>query len=407
MRTYPVTLKRSGFTLIELLVVVVILITITAIALPLMSQPIEERQIREASRSVTAFLHGARDRAIRLGRPVGVRIDRLTIPVGSAGQNRVIAAAATTLTYVEAPDPYSGDTVDSVAFPWIDSMDNSGGVKLRVAFWPPLSPGIVRQGDLLQLNGQNRYYQVLGPPQTGLQAEMAQLVDVVSNTVPVQLPNGSTLTSPYIIVETFDEGHVDFVSNSGLRPSSLPWPYWSSPVPPAPPVRFIFHRKPQAAAGSPIQVPDSVVIDLAGSGLDRPGTGEAGNEFHWTSAIANVTKELPVTIMFAPSGRVDRVFYPSQTQSPATNTTTYSFGVAPAVNTCLLIGRIDHLPDANDTSRILNWQLSEALWVTISPQGRIQSNPNAHQVVDRTTTWATQLRAARSYARQAESIGGR
>jgi len=71
---------RRGVTLVELLVVVMILLTLTAIALPALSPSITDRKIREASRGVSTFLSVARARAIRLGRPVGVQLRRLPDP---------------------------------------------------------------------------------------------------------------------------------------------------------------------------------------------------------------------------------------------------------------------------------------------------------------------------------------
>ena len=59
-------------TLIELMVVVVILVTLVAGVLPLVSPNNDARKIREASRGLKTFLMAAQAEAARTGRPVGI-----------------------------------------------------------------------------------------------------------------------------------------------------------------------------------------------------------------------------------------------------------------------------------------------------------------------------------------------
>jgi type II secretory pathway pseudopilin PulG len=64
----------GGFTLIELLVVVLIVILVSAIALPTVIPALTSRQVGEAARILQAALAGARDAAIRANAPRGIRL---------------------------------------------------------------------------------------------------------------------------------------------------------------------------------------------------------------------------------------------------------------------------------------------------------------------------------------------
>ena len=98
IRTRP----PSGVTLIELLIVITILLMVTAAAIPLMIPALQNRRGREAARLVSSFISAARSRAIETGRPVGVMLERYNgLPF------------AMSLSYVEVPPTYAGDTVNS------------------------------------------------------------------------------------------------------------------------------------------------------------------------------------------------------------------------------------------------------------------------------------------------------
>ena len=65
---------RRGFTLIELMVVMLIILVISAIALPTIVASYSHRQVSEAGRIVQGAFVGARDNAIRNNRPSGIRL---------------------------------------------------------------------------------------------------------------------------------------------------------------------------------------------------------------------------------------------------------------------------------------------------------------------------------------------
>ena len=65
---------RRGFTLVELLVVLVIILVVSAVALPTVLTAMQHRQMSEAARILQAALAGARDSAIRDNAPSGIRL---------------------------------------------------------------------------------------------------------------------------------------------------------------------------------------------------------------------------------------------------------------------------------------------------------------------------------------------
>ena len=94
-----------GVTLVEMLIVMVIVLSLTAMTVPVMAPMLSQRKTREAARMVSVFINGARNRALQLGRPYGIMLER--IPGMEQG--------CVTLSYAEVPDPYCGMYVNSAA----------------------------------------------------------------------------------------------------------------------------------------------------------------------------------------------------------------------------------------------------------------------------------------------------
>ena len=95
---------RRGVTLLELLVVLLILLMVTAASVPIIAPALRNRQVREASRLLSAYLGAAKARAVQTGRPVGIKIERFN------GQ-----PYALTVSQVEVPPPYMGDVYGATA----------------------------------------------------------------------------------------------------------------------------------------------------------------------------------------------------------------------------------------------------------------------------------------------------
>ncbi|MFN3422681.1 MAG: Tfp pilus assembly protein FimT/FimU, partial [Armatimonadota bacterium] len=76
-RSHPFTTSRSkGLTLIELVVVMTLLVLLAFIAAPSFVSVTKSSQVRAAAQQITAVLRYARAKALSLGRPVLVSIDR-------------------------------------------------------------------------------------------------------------------------------------------------------------------------------------------------------------------------------------------------------------------------------------------------------------------------------------------
>jgi Tfp pilus assembly protein FimT len=232
--------------LIELLVVVSIMVTLMAVAIPLMKVGREERRVREAARLVNTYLHTARNHAEETGRPAGVRIERDP----NSPQSGV------TLRQVETPPPFAGDYTDSrITF----SSVTPNGNTYTCAFVftkgdSPFTgtPALVANGDYLRLNYQGATWLVTNSS---------------SSSFDLTAVNGSATAIPLNVA-----------------------------------LAFQFVRQPQSSSVPPVQLPAGLVIDLAFSGTDTKA-------FHATAAVSAATPQ-PVDIMFSPNGTIDTYICP-------------------------------------------------------------------------------------------------
>ncbi|GEM_PF-1463244 len=150
---------RGGFTLMELLVTIFILVAITVIALGVTAPDTEQRRLREAARQVEIFLHQARAEAQEQGRPVGVML----VPYRPA-PSAAVAPYALQLHMVELPEPYiAGSPANPVRVVQVQTNPPPGQAASFVLAIPDVGwQGLIRVGDLVQLNQQGPWYQLLG-----------------------------------------------------------------------------------------------------------------------------------------------------------------------------------------------------------------------------------------------------
>jgi len=211
--------RGAGFTLIELQVVIVIILIVSAIALPTIYFAMSHRQVSEGARILQGALAGARDDAIHNNSPSGFRLlpdpafpiqrlaDGTIDPSQPLASNRMIPIAA-------APDYTTGRVlkVDTSQLPAgfmpypalmcaeaVVSPDPATGAPLPnepTSWW-----WNIRLGDKIQIAGAGKWYTVVGP--------------CVITAAPIVL-NGVTYSNPELFVN--------------IGPPNTPSPYATTQV---------------------------------------------------------------------------------------------------------------------------------------------------------------------------------
>lgn len=346
-----------GVTLLELLIVMTIMVMITAASVPIMLPALKNRQLRESSRLVSSYLSGARALAIENGRPVGVMFER---------QNDL--AFAPTLSYVEVPSPYAGDSIGSKMVVAPSGQVTFIGVVANVSTLPnaPNVPddswvGQIHGGDLVRLAYHSGVFALNVP---GVNVGQA----VPSNKAP-------TTGSPWTLVP--------FATAS---PVVIPPAYANG-------VAYQIIRQPVRSSAPPLVLPAGTGVDLAASGFGTTGQFPSPLNFN------------PM-ILFAPNGGVDRA------------TLTSPQLARPMATLFLLVGRRELMNDVYRISGTLtdgnvheptNNRHLDNFWVSVGYQsGLVVTAENTPQTTPPTPpTYTPDLSVSRRIAQQAQSLGGR
>jgi len=425
-----------------MLVVVAIMMILVAFVLPRLQPAMGQRRVRETARMVEVFLSRARATAIETGRPCGVLFQRADDSTedalaGQISTSTMMQTGCTTLFQVETPPPYAGDTSGAVirvkdyttdpppGAPYLS--DPPGCIVLRAVIrMGDLSDGIIRYGDLIQLNHQGPWYEICEDPNASGSIGANFQLD----------GNGCLMFS--VGQDPEGDGWIDThwltlrrIADGAAR---TPWPKWdgSAPLTTASdpswsaPVPFTILRRPVPTIAAPLRLPSGMVVDLGGSGHDMavdPSAPVGPVLLQYRDVVRFRPGTRGVTIMFSPEGPASRYYddnSPPEGEA-VTEPLLFLVGRASQLNPEPEPGGSDNLnyavdPDAPDEQKA-NWQLLTNLWVTISPQtGMVSVNENAA-----TPTWngrplsdrqncLSQLLGideARKFAKQARSMGGR
>ncbi|MBB03561.1 MAG: hypothetical protein CMJ47_13010 [Planctomyces sp.] len=108
--------RIAGFTLIELLIAVTIFIILTTLAVSAFNLNVGSERVSAASRQVQAMLEGARARAFKLQKPVGVRFQL----------DPNYPSELTGMTYISTIDDGAGSSYETGRLRFIDYVDAGG-----------------------------------------------------------------------------------------------------------------------------------------------------------------------------------------------------------------------------------------------------------------------------------------
>lgn len=274
-----------GLTLIELLVVIVILVTLVAGVLPLLSPNNDENKIQAASRSLQTYFQKAQTKAIRNGRPVGVMFRE-----ANAGDGFALEAYQ-----VEVPPDFTGFSAASTARfrANTDRIDDGTGILV------PLGTYTIEFGE-----GYGSNFQI-SPQKPGaippLMVKVGDLLEVSNSVFRLDaLPidrNVETIEGVRYFRETSRFGNAVLVSG---------------PSPPTAPIgarRFTFPnsysiaRQPVINSEAPLTLPKGIAVDMSASGT------EGGNLTTLFAGRTNNEVRKFVGIMLSPTGGVQNVYY--------------------------------------------------------------------------------------------------
>jgi prepilin-type N-terminal cleavage/methylation domain-containing protein len=308
---------ESGFTIVELLAVIVIILLVSAVALPTVLPALRRRQLSEAERLLQAALIGARDQAIRNGRPSGIRLlpdPAYPIQWTAIGtiDTSIILAYNRWVPLEPAPDYKDGRCTPvppaavamssgwpcpingGLVFAWTHAplpqlvlvqspVDPTTGLPNAPAcwFWN------IRVGDRIQLGGAGAWYTVVGPMiigpgqgntemfvNAGLPGPISKLPVPSINGQPVEyltLVNSQDDNTNGWIDEEFDGIDND---GNGLVDDLQEWEWecWRGDVisQGVVDVPYTIQRRPAPAAnGREVVLPTSVVIDATSALLSQ------------------------------------------------------------------------------------------------------------------------------------------
>lgn len=398
---------RRGLTLTELLVTIAILVIVTSVLAPVLTSSLEGREVREATRQISAYFQQAQARARELGRPVGVVIRRAPVAVALSTEQDF----GFQLSLAEEPPPYRGQRDTARARVEVDptTYRPNGYVDIRDPVDIKTFRSLVQVNDFIRFNFRGPKYRIL---------EVGQSQKTGFN----------------------HRIHFDFDVRERLNPSAV---FSSSNL-----VPFEVFRRPQSTTSTPVELPvgSAIVMNLSGVGMDFasssalgngtessivPTTGIAprnnigltefqrpmANEFpsQIVNSLGSATKDaesaladMPLTIMFSPDGGIERIYrvMPS-IQAEQNAFLAFIPPKRPQDKVYLFVGkggvnRVDNLADGTN------------LWVAIDPQtGSVTTAPNVlpvdFDVASATANIPTLLRfvaSARQIAATGQSMGG-
>jgi prepilin-type N-terminal cleavage/methylation domain-containing protein len=458
---------RAGMTLIELLIVIVILTTLVAAAIPILSPSSNDRRIREASRAVNTYITAAQTKAMELRRPVGVALKKLSADTGNADDNGVCLE----LYQVEQPPAFTGfdetsavrisfsTTPYQVRMQFVRRDQTTTGTNLSTGWFPDSIPEkMLQPGDRIEVAGnvyrflapatnpnlypsekpaeldtQGRFYnQDVGNSNETL-IFFAQVENDAGQMLNCEVDREGYLVKPQLhAANGFPQ--LTLIRYGGNTHVAGQPPFWTTPT------SYKILRQPSPTSAEPYQLPEGIAIDLRASGDSRDVYHNAEHQ----QPVDRNNNQSPVMILFTPEGSVHRVVLnvgPGLSDLSGFADKIISDPIVSSI--FLLIGPRENIPVTQLTSdntlktvgsnqltdteleelkTSINWLNPESRWVVIGAQsGRVVSTENAFVDPRSVLTVATtgtppisetsqqlrnlQINAAREFAREMTQAG--
>jgi len=417
------------------LVTIVIMVTVLAGVIPMLSPNNDSRKIREASRQLNSLLAQAQAQAARNGRPVGVAFRESTSGTRIVdGQRRPIPSGMALAAYIIAePLPFAGFSEWSRVVIARDPANATYG--------PPNEPNV---GDNANGNGGERFEsKCLGWP-------LYNVGFIIYNSPDPFPPRtfriGDTIDvggNEFLIVDDADQTMAPnmedpdapgFLLADAAEPVlSCVWTNYHGQAAPQGARAYKIRRQPTNASDEPLQFPRGIGIDLQGSGVNQE-VNLPGQTFPTQQSFDDNSENDTVGIMFGPSGAVTDFYFNGQrinrveqifllvgkiesgnvdNGTPAVEDDRYNFSDVQDV-------QIADDGEVDRRRREVNWTDPDAQWVTVAARsGRIITSENRlTDLRDNKTDGdddgdpfnqdaGEQIRAARRQAEQMLATGGR
>lgn len=362
---------RAAVTLVELLIVMAVVLLLAGLTLPSFRSMLQDQRVSQTARIVQGMTESARARAIALGRPVALILDRVPVDTAAnASDNLISDNTCTRMSIGEVFPPYEGDWSGATGDLSDDSTDADSVPETltidlaKVASMIDMSTskpnGMIEVGDLLQLGDHSQLFSI--------------------TNISVQTINGALKVQ------------VRFANPPpGFYASDALWLTASQGI------RFRMIRRPTKTLAGSTVLPRGMCIDLSQSGV-----GVSGNELAAAKAGTMNYAGLygPIFIVFNARGNVDGAYYRTSGGSSMAQ-------MNPTGIIHLLVARTEQVAveemnlNSARESAVPNLFDVRNVWVSINPfSGAIYSSPNAAVSMSPTTTIATAAdrKAARTFA---------
>lgn len=275
--------RHPAVTLVELLIVMGLIVLLAGLTLPTVRSVLKDQRVSEAARIFQGLADGARAKAMYMGRPVALILERIPgDPSAPASFNLAADNTIQRISMGEVFPPYEGDwwgTTGTILAPVPPAAPTVFEIPLaQVASLMDIATGtptgLVQPYDLIQFGDHAQLFLILSLVRTGT------------------APN-------YFVTITFQNPPVGYVRPAA--PAMYSEPQWTVNGS----TRFRIFRQPTKSMVGAVSLPRGTCIDLTNS-----GAGANGRQFE----VGTRTTTLPVefssiSIIFNSRGTVDGAYF--------------------------------------------------------------------------------------------------